>query len=85
MNEHLTRRRFLEAAGGGVLSAAMPGAVHCATRPKADGGLNVLFLMTDEQHWRSLSRTGNPYIETPHMDRLAAEGVATANGRVVVP
>ena len=34
-----------------------------------------MFLMTDEQHWQSLVCTGNPYVETPNMDRLARDGL----------
>jgi len=36
---------------------------------------NVLFLMTDQQHAGMMSCTGNPWLATPAMDRLASEGV----------
>jgi arylsulfatase A len=36
---------------------------------------NVVLIMTDDQGWFELGVHGNPYIETPNMDRLAAEGV----------
>ena len=49
------------------------------------GRLNVLFLMTDEQHFRSLSLTGNPYITTPNMDRIGREGVLFENATCVTP
>jgi len=39
-----------------------------STRP------NILFIMTDQQHYRMLSCTGNPHVKTPAMDRLAAQG-----------
>ena len=52
-----------------------------AAQPK----LNVLFLMTDEQHYRSLSATGNPYINTPNMDRIVREGALFANATCVTP
>ncbi len=51
----------------------------------ADGKYNVLFLMTDEQHYRSLSLTGNPYITTPHMDRIGKEGALFLNATCVTP
>jgi arylsulfatase A-like enzyme len=47
--------------------------------------LNVLFLMTDEQHFRSLSLTGTPYITTPNMDRIGREGALFANATCVTP
>ncbi|MBN2473346.1 MAG: sulfatase-like hydrolase/transferase [Pirellulales bacterium] len=85
MNAPLNRRRFLEAAAAAALAAAAPSAVRCATQPKRKDGLNVLFLMTDEQHYRSLSLTGNPYIETPHMDRIGREGARFENATCVTP
>lgn len=34
---------------------------------------NILFITTDEHHWRCLGYN-NPRIQTPHLDRLAASG-----------
>jgi len=51
----------------------------------ADNKFNVLFLMTDEQHYRSLSLTGNPYITTPNMDRIGKEGALFLNATCVTP
>ena len=83
MTSHLTRRRFLEAAGAATVAAAAPSAVWCATEHKRQRGLNVLLLMTDEQHYRSLSSTGNPYVETPHRDRIGREGARFDNATCV--
>ena len=35
---------------------------------------NVLFLMADQFRFDAMSCAGNPVVETPHLDRLAAEG-----------
>ncbi|MCB1065493.1 MAG: arylsulfatase [Verrucomicrobiae bacterium] len=35
---------------------------------------NVLFIMTDDQGYWDTGATGNPHIDTPSMDRLAADG-----------
>jgi arylsulfatase A-like enzyme len=67
------------------ITMAASGAVKLEARPKTEDGINVLFLMTDEQHYRSLSLTGNPYIETPHMDRIGREGVLFKNATCVTP
>ncbi|MFW6164046.1 MAG: sulfatase-like hydrolase/transferase, partial [Planctomycetota bacterium] len=83
MDTRLNRRRFLQATGGALAAAA--GAVGWAAAPKQRGRPNLLFLMTDEQHYRSLSITGNPYIETPHMDRIAREGAVFTNATCVTP
>ncbi|MEZ5276008.1 MAG: sulfatase-like hydrolase/transferase [Opitutaceae bacterium] len=37
---------------------------------------NVLILYTDQQRWDALGANGNRAILTPHLDRLAAEGVS---------
>ncbi len=79
----MDRRRFLSTAFGAALAA--PGTVRAASAPKQDGRPNVLFLMTDEQHHRSMSVRGSPYIETPHMDRLAREGALCENATCVTP
>lgn len=35
---------------------------------------NILFIMTDQQHAGMLSCSGNPYVKTPNLDRLAENG-----------
>ena len=59
-------------------------AASLAAKPEARRP-NVLFLMTDEQHYRSLSATGNPYVDTPNMDRIAREGALFTNATCVTP
>ncbi|MHC4399908.1 MAG: sulfatase-like hydrolase/transferase [Planctomycetota bacterium] len=81
MTNKMRRREVLGAAVG----AAAPGGVSWAQGPKGEKPLNVLFLMTDEQHYRSLSSTGNPYVETPNMDRIGREGVRFENATCVTP
>lgn len=46
---------------------------------------NVIFILTDDQRFDSLSMTGNPITETPHIDRLAEEGVFFKNAFVTSP
>ena len=36
---------------------------------------NILLLCTDQQRWDALAAAGNSAIKTPHLDRLAAQGV----------
>ena len=54
-----------------------------ATRP------NFVFILTDDQRWNSLGMAGNPVAKTPHLDRLAAEGVwfeqATITSAICTP
>src|SRR5947209_20329089 len=36
---------------------------------------NVVFILTDDQGYGDFSFTGNPVLQTPNVDRLAAQGV----------
>lgn len=56
---------LLAAAGGGTLHAA----------ETAAGRPNILFILTDDQGWPTLGSYGNRLVPTPHLDRLAAEGM----------
>ena len=40
---------------------------------------NVIFLLTDDQRWDTLGCMGNDVIQTPNIDRLAADGVVFDN------
>jgi len=61
---HPTRRRFLE-------STALPALASAAVIERP----NILYIMTDQQHAGMMSCTGNRWVKTPAMDRLAADGV----------
>ena len=36
---------------------------------------NVLLIVTDQQRFDTLGCYGNPYVDTPNLDKLAAKGV----------
>lgn len=40
---------------------------------------NVLFILTDDQRYDALSCMGHPHLKTPHIDRLADEGLIFRN------
>lgn len=48
----------------------------------ADARPNLIFLLTDDQRRDSLGCYGNPTVRTPHIDRLAADGVLFENAFV---
>src|SRR5439155_25621408 len=53
-------------------------AVLCAfvfATQSAAGPLNVVVILADDLGAHDLGYTGNPYHESPHIDRLAKEGV----------
>jgi arylsulfatase A-like enzyme len=43
---------------------------------------NIVFILTDDQHWDSLGCMGNKSIQTPNLDRLAAQGALFRNAFV---
>ncbi|MBS6644461.1 MAG: sulfatase-like hydrolase/transferase, partial [Clostridiaceae bacterium] len=46
---------------------------------------NVLLVVTDQQRYDTLGCYGNPYVDTPNLDRFAAEGVLFENGYCQAP
>lgn len=60
-----TRRRLLTAAA----AAALAPPARAARRP------NLLLIVTDDHRWDAVGCAGNAIVQTPNLDRLAAEGV----------
>ncbi|WP_166028760.1 sulfatase [Streptomyces chilikensis] len=87
----ISRRAFTGLVGAGAAGAvagtaataeAAPAAGSPAERPfRARPGSgsgrrpNILFILADDLGWADLSSYGAPHIRTPHLDRLAAQGV----------
>jgi N-sulfoglucosamine sulfohydrolase len=73
----LKRRGFLRAAASLSSAIAFPALPGCrgerfSTDPEVP---NVVFVTADDLGWRDLGCYGNPNLATPHIDRLAREGV----------
>ncbi len=60
-----------------------------ATRPVNSGTRdprpNMIFIIADDLRHDDLSCTGHPYAKTPHLDRMAREGVKFNNARCTTP
>lgn len=67
-----SRRAFLQTATAAAVGAVMGGGMA-----RADGRKpNVLLILIDDLGWRDLGCYGRPDVfETPHIDKLAAEGM----------
>ena len=53
---------------------------HCITSEKAPVKKpNVVIILADDQAWGDLSLNGNTNLQTPHIDRMASEGVSFTN------
>ncbi len=83
---HMNRRRFLKASGALAATAAasqscavLGSKVHAVRRDRRP---NVVVILTDDQRWDCMSCAGHPFLKTPNMDRLAAEGARFANAFV---
>lgn len=72
----ITRRSFLKT--GALAAATAPFFLRSRGfgkgRPR-----NILFIISDEHRFDVLGHRGNPYVETPNIDRLAREGVRFDN------
>ncbi len=73
VNEVLRRRDFLKAAGLAALGRVAV-AQGSPERPASDRP-NIIFIMADDLGYAELGCYGQKKIETPHIDRLAAEGM----------
>ena len=70
-----SRRRFLAAllAGGPALMMSKSAAAQQERR--ANNPPNVVFILTDDLGWAELGCYGNAFNETPHLDKLARQGM----------
>ena len=57
----------------------------CGTGTKPDGRPNLLFILMDDVRWDDLGYTGHPFVQTPHIDRIAREGVRFRNSFAATP
>ncbi len=73
-----SRRQFMALGGMSMAAAANPAQSGGNAAPSGAGAPppNVLWICTDQQRWDTIHALGNPHIRTPHIDRLAAEGVS---------
>lgn len=84
MNSGLTRGDFLRsafAAGGVALSAS---AVGRAQTPAVHGAPNFVVILSDDHTYRAVGYN-NAAVRTPHLDRLAREGVIFDHAYVATP
>jgi len=77
----LCRRDALKTIGAAAV--ALLGGSILPNRLSADPVQpNIIFILADDHRWDALSCTGHPFIRTPHLDRIANEGVLFENAFV---
>lgn len=84
MNEGISRRAFLRGLTAGCIASAVPCGAFAEESMEAKR-LNILFITADDMNHDSTGVTGCkiPNI-TPHIDRLASEGVLFTNAHVSI-
>jgi arylsulfatase A-like enzyme len=74
------RRSFIRTAGLGAAGLAVPVFLpSCRLKQKRP---NILFIMSDDHAAQAISCFGSPLIRTPHIDRIAQEGILFKNSFV---
>lgn len=85
----LNRRQFLAmAAGGAAVTLSLFNGCQTApisTAQPQQQKPNIVFLLTDDQRWDAMSCAGNSVLQTPNMDRLAADGTMFKNAFITSP
>jgi N-acetylglucosamine-6-sulfatase len=79
-----TRRSFLSTGALATAAGVLPAQQHQAASPgppvpRDDQRPNIIFVITDDLRYDGLSSTGHPFAQTPHIDRIAHEGVKFNN------
>jgi arylsulfatase A-like enzyme len=78
----IARRRFMCASAAGASLALGAGCAAFGRRGARTRPPNVLVVITDDQRWDCMGCAGHPFLKTPHLDRLAAEGARFTNAFV---
>lgn len=77
---HLSRRTVLTWAGAGLLAAS--GLRPRAAETAPDAPPNIIWILADDVGPNEIGCYGHPAIRTPHIDRLAREGLLFTNAFV---
>lgn len=67
----------MKVSSAGLLGTAMT--FGCQSCQGAGTKPNFVFFLTDDQRWDAMSCAGNEILDTPHVDRIASEGVRFEN------
>jgi arylsulfatase A-like enzyme len=85
MKHETSRRDFLRrGAAAAAGSALLMTAHHTSAQPGPATGArrNVIFILIDDQRYDAMGFMGHPFLETPHLDAMARNGVVFENAFV---
>ncbi len=77
----MDRRDFLGAAAAGALSSLIATASHAASKRKP----NIVLVLVDDMGQHQIGCYGNPFYETPNIDKIAAQGIKFTHGYAAAP
>jgi len=77
----LSRREFLAMASAGLAAAAVGGCDLQVKKRKP----NFIFILIDDLGWKDVGAYGSSFYETPHIDRLAAQGMRFTDAYAACP
>lgn len=80
----MKRRSFLHLMGvvsSGVFLGSMTREAWAAQTAKP----NILFILIDDMGWKDIGIAGSTYYDTPHIDKLASEGMRLLNAYSAAP
>lgn len=78
----MKRRDFIKNTGAATFAGMMTLKgmnVSMSASNEKDSRPNILYIVTDQQSWDMMSCAGNKYVNTPALDRMAANGVRFTN------
>ena len=79
MTEVTSRRTFFKQSGSAALGASAAAAPALQGSRAPDAPPNVVFIFCDQMRGDCISGLGHPNARTPHLDRMAREGVLFDN------
>lgn len=82
MNDPLTKKLLLMAAGGSAIMGAVPTVAQAQESGGNQKPLNIVYIMCDDHSYQTISAYGSHVNQTPNIDRLAQEGVRFTNSFV---
>src|SRR5215831_9804436 len=68
-----------------ILACCVISLIALAPLQAEDKKPNILFILSDDQRFDALGCLGHPFLKTPNLDRLAAQGVLFRNAFVTTP
>ena len=88
MMKKLSRRHALNLITSGAVGAALP-QFGCGEdtggEPETSRPPNIIYVMADDLGWAELGCYGNRFNETPHLDRLASQGMRFTDTYAAAP